>query len=910
MTETRIIDKITSKKILLFFVLFCAFSLGNVMKTEKVYADCGVNTGDIHDYAGALVDIRWKKYDTGQVVQVNGGFVGARIEVNPWDTGPTNDNVVRSESQRRRVVQFSLRDTSSDWNSDFGRNGCNWGNGSDNTLVVLGTGQSSLGTSIDSPISGYNWQLDCDMSVHWYSQSFLVYGVGLPTGARPGGTWTTSVIYPPNGDTQIAVTTYIEPAPSPPEIYNWNYQLELDPTSPSLGSNPKPGAHLQTNSTVTNTGNATGANFRHKICSTEGRGYMTSGSGVSCAGQNPFSSGRGYNQSPFQLAAGNNVTHYASYWVGNNVPHAQQLCVNASIQPYKGYREGSPTGPLTITSTTYRQAGEICWQAYNKRWGLNANVTISPSSAYPGDNVTVTYKSCNTYGLDSASATRGTAPNVSTIITGINGGTNTLTSVNVGANNCQTEVRTQTIPLTATPGSSVCASMNTRGSGTSGRRRGYSDGTWFDNVAPATDNACITVLRRPIPSCGNITTAPADPEPGDTFTMTLKVNLDVSASSSTPFDATLNAVPEITNTPQTKSSVINANSTSGDVTFINLLSNNPISRTVSIKVTILGTTLNCNGPVNISNKPYVSFFGNDVFAGISNGCTGWNYVDGKIRTFTRADYAGSSVQFAAMALGAIDDNGFSSASLRGPPTVEPNRPNGLTMANTTSPLGNLGVSHCVPNYWSKNPGSADTTASLSLTGMASQRKLYDLAGGSLTISGEVGTSQHLEIYVDGDVVIDNNITYAGSGGWASISEIPSLYLIVKGKIYITGGVTQLDGTYIAQPKDGITDSGTIYTCSNGSATYGVTDLYTNCGSQLVINGSFIAQKVKLLRTFGSLRYASLGEYPNTGVRSCGPSLKAVCAAELFNFSPETYLTPGLPSTETPYESITSLPPIL
>ena len=668
---------------------------------------------------------------------------------------------------------------------------------------------------------------------------------------------------------------------------NWNYIHNSFNTgshnSAPLGSSPYPeypaGTNITINSQLRNNDNGRGRTYTHRIPRDVG--------GDASNSSTDWSSIQSWESQPGIAGNSNGPPRSATYTIPDRP--GERICFRAIVAPVAG--QSTPT--YTTTDNGPRYSGRYCIKV-----SIPAPVNRLPTGTVSGScsvNISTTVTDPDYSGALNIEVYKDT--------TRPSGGGGSGRVAQGTANNTFTWANTRQHDDYAAHVFRVYA------------RDVQSDNTvvgWV-LVGSATFGPCAT------PTC-TITTNPSDIEPGQTFTVSSKINYSPGLYGSAITDAYSNMAIVVT-APDATDAYRNLNVVFTTIDYSHqgsddgkgttgLISANQVGKYTIGSIIYGQTNFGCTGDITASNKPYVSFFGNDVFAGISNGCTGWNYVDGKIRTFTRADYAGSSVQFAAMALGAIDDNGFSSASLRGPPTVEPNRPNGLTMANTTSPLGNLGVSHCVPNYWSKNPGSADTTASLSLTGMASQRKLYDLAGGSLTISGEVGTSQHLEIYVDGDVVIDNNITYAGSGGWASISEIPSLYLIVKGKIYITGGVTQLDGTYIAQPKDGITDSGTIYTCSNGSATYGVTDLYTNCGSQLVINGSFIAQKVKLLRTFGSLRYASPGEYPNTGVRSCGPSLKAVCAAELFNFSPETYLTPGLPSTETPYESITSLPPIL
>jgi len=70
-----------------------------------------------------------------------------------------------------------------------------------------------------------------------------------------------------------------------------------------------------------------------------------------------------------------------------------------------------------------------------------------------------------------------------------------------------------------------------------------------------------------------------------------------------------------------------------------------------------------------------------------------------------------------------------------------------------------------------------------------------------------------------------------------------------------------------------------------------------------------------MRTFGTLKDAQAGEFPGNPTRPCGNGPPAsVCGAEVFNLSPELYLSnPAVlqPSGAAPtYDSITNLPPVL
>ncbi len=75
----------------------------------------------------------------------------------------------------------------------------------------------------------------------------------------------------------------------------------------------------------------------------------------------------------------------------------------------------------------------------------------------------------------------------------------------------------------------------------------------------------------------------------------------------------------------------------------------------------------------------------------------------------------------------------------------------------------------------------------------------------------------------------------------------------------------------------------------------------NCRTKLVINGTFSARKVNLLRALSSTRFAVPGE-----------TAAASNASEVFVFTPEVYMGPqGSVGRRTQtYDSITALPPAL
>lgn len=278
----------------------------------------------------------------------------------------------------------------------------------------------------------------------------------------------------------------------------------------------------------------------------------------------------------------------------------------------------------------------------------------------------------------------------------------------------------------------------------------------------------------------------------------------------------------------------------------------------------------------INNRPFVRSYGGDVFGGTEG-------VKGYIRDY-QASAAGSGAEFAVIALGAV--KGFTSAEFR---TTAPTPANGLTFAKATNSGvdavlgGSFASLRTQPDYWgTKYPVDNDrvdgkaikniTSLDVSTGSLASDKQTHiKPVGGVLTItaSGLYPKSKQAAVYVEGDVVIADNIAYEA---WGNTAEIPNLSLIVKGNIYINNTVTQLDGLYVSQKYDENNDGdyadandrpGTIYTCTNGITRYSSTQLHANCTTQLKVNGAFVANDVRFLRTYGTLRDVGVTVIPAT-----------------------------------------------
>lgn len=315
----------------------------------------------------------------------------------------------------------------------------------------------------------------------------------------------------------------------------------------------------------------------------------------------------------------------------------------------------------------------------------------------------------------------------------------------------------------------------------------------------------------------------------------------------------------------------------------------------------------------IVNKPFVSAFGGDVYAG------------GNITTFT--DYAhsqfntkgGSGSQLVALA--GVNISGFASA-------IQTSAPLGLTFANTDSDGTPLPVD---ANVQDPALGGAFGDTSSSIGDFINDQKFTDPGDiatvgpdiipeslvndgrqrhrtGDARLAGGVLPSTRAAVFVEGDDGNEANVFISDDVTYSSPSN-SSFALLVDGDIYIGPNVDRLDGLYYA--------TGNIYTCrySNGmlpgeGGNQG--SHYNTCNRQLDVRGALTADNIYFERTFRSLR---------DSLRS--DNFASSKAAELIVLPPEVFLVDPLFRPEGSsggggegcagaciYDAIRALPPIL
>jgi hypothetical protein len=278
----------------------------------------------------------------------------------------------------------------------------------------------------------------------------------------------------------------------------------------------------------------------------------------------------------------------------------------------------------------------------------------------------------------------------------------------------------------------------------------------------------------------------------------------------------------------------------------------------------------------VKNRPFFKVYGSGVFAGgsfstINSSCTGggelasWNDDSGTYPT--SGDY-GASSQFSAVALGNIV--GFASAQTpnfgRSPSDLSFANTSGIGSADPYSPElgGNYGAGsvHATQCFTSLGqPPNATSLGASPIIDVGSLAPGSYTATGNVTLNGgQIGDGNNVSLFVTGNVYVTSDITYKNTG-WTlnsnQTTDTPSFGLVVNdGSISISPNVVELDGIYTAQPTSQTSADGEIYTCDQGFGAPSaglIANAYSACKNQLTVYGNFVADKVVMMRTFGSLR---------------------------------------------------------
>ena len=410
-------------------------------------------------------------------------------------------------------------------------------------------------------------------------------------------------------------------------------------------------------------------------------------------------------------------------------------------------------------------------------------------------------------------------------------------------------------------------------------------------------------------------------EPGAPFSLTTFVNADADGSTSYSMSYDLfytTNVPGLTPPGANNGTVVVSNPTNKNNNWNGTIPiNAPAGTQICMNAIVTDPTQDRfftggikeirDRCITVVHKPIVNVDGGDVAAGMgfeSGGVCAGGSATAAITGWPNAPtYNGAGTEFGAFALGRI--TGFASAQVG---SGAASAPRGLSFANLPASMGedyggSFGSLPCIYDYYGSSPASVSSLPNISAPGLQNASSGHFnftsgiIAQGGPNISIPAGSVK--TVYVDGDLRIGKNVVYAGRGGWATLADIPGVRFVVRGNIYIHRSVTQLDGVYIAQPNPGVPGGGTIYTCVEDGwspvvrGTNSNSSLFSQCNTPLTINGTFSAERIEFLRTYGT---AARGE-----------------VAEKFNYLPELWQTrwPADGSvSDNVYDSITALPPIL
>jgi hypothetical protein len=303
--------------------------------------------------------------------------------------------------------------------------------------------------------------------------------------------------------------------------------------------------------------------------------------------------------------------------------------------------------------------------------------------------------------------------------------------------------------------------------------------------------------------------------------------------------------------------------------------------------------------VQVGAKPYYSVLGGDVAAGpgFGSACTPTAGASIIGANQDAAPYNGATAQLAALALGNIKS--FATGKTPSGATwvdsiLGGTSPSELAFANTNTAPSLYGGNYsktvwCVPDYYGgTNDAGANTVGAIvSADSLLDGVNKHD--GDLILTGGTIAAGKHVTLKViNGNVYITGNVTYGDAG---SIGDLPQFRLLVNGNINVDNAVSRLDGFYDAQ---GTSLAGGIF-ASCGLPTGPVYLDISGCSNQLVINGGVAAGLLVLNRTPGD-RNGEFGQ--------------SIVPAETIIFSPQFWAPTPSRDRNLPWQSLTSLPPIL
>jgi len=871
---------------LLMLLAFCA------SQPVKAAADCGITSGSIHDYAGATINVR--AVTPAGASDTSANFGPSNIHVTTDNPSYSNgENVVNPNNDSDRVAgaEYDVHTIADSSNGSHcspftSASGLNHG-------AIMGR------TNYSTDVNGRQWVLDCDNSKrvgqgkdpsHPY-QSFSIFMHGNPYGMN--GYWTASIygtsvsvgsassplsqsnplhIAPPNGDTWVIDLVFHEQAP--PQ------------TPPPTGSISCATNAVDMTIRFNWSDSSTGVRILEYVGGTKmGEVYSSS---ATQQGSTPLSITGLSTASPYPASRPVHGTQYTFIFVKKETPELDR--VTCALKDPIGRVDCQVTSDANIHLTF-----SYAYVTGGSGVDLKAGSTSGPTLTHLNDSSSGSNTNSGTY--DDAVAA-GTTRNYYLVIGG--------TTTQLDTASCSTQAPQCT--GCGCPGQPSCCTTCTC-SGTCPPTMALSG-----NAGPGINDDEDPTSYSATGSFNSTST-----NPSATYTCSWSVT-----------QKTYNGAPTTIGSSSGTCSPGSVGGPSGSITGAQGGDEFCAYLTVSGTATNADGTTTSAGPSTFSgcetikDLPIFKVFNSSITTGGNVGtCSGAvGALDG---WYQDAYNDGAGAQLATYALAQIIGVGSNH-------TDKTRSATGLSFANTIgvapgsnrSPYqgGKMGGQNCITPLAKPAAGAPTPTNGVEELG----NRLTPSHGGSYSFGSSiklqnssnatVNADKQVGIYVAGDIYIKDDIMYTPSslGAPWSIDSMPSLIVKASGNIYIDPGVTRLDGTYEA--------AGSIYTCGKIESPgvfkpVGQTDdIWTTCKNQLMVVGSFVANKINFLRTYGTLHNErdvrdSGGSCAHAGTAS---ATRNTCAAEVFEFSPEQYLErpAALPNAAgaTQYDAITSLPPVL
>lgn len=296
--------------------------------------------------------------------------------------------------------------------------------------------------------------------------------------------------------------------------------------------------------------------------------------------------------------------------------------------------------------------------------------------------------------------------------------------------------------------------------------------------------------------------------------------------------------------------------------------------------------------VTITKKPSLQLIGSDSYA--KYGFTGSDVMENMV---PGTDKRGSYSQYGLLT---GDKNGVTSFGSAGYTTAD-DKYRSLACKLSYANTGNVqddckDLSGLLAAGLSRSLSMPSPTNATPLTG-GSNIDLDGLSGsyyrnGNLTISASIlQPSQHITIFVDGDVTIDGNINTKdwSTTKYTKLSEIPS-FTIKANNIKVEPWVALITGTYVA------TDHFESCKDANNPADLGMLP-NSKCQSKLKINGAIVSGgSPAFLRTFGAGNMPEDDQWDTKKISS---------TAEWINYTPNLWLTTSNGSSGNQLEGLTT-----